>query len=121
MKKTITRRSSSREPPFGFAAAAEQSRPAIARRCWKRLGFEEEADARRANAGAGLRLSEGLHGEGRKYSNTPASSAARASSASGVGSPYVSGRTDNWIKVKTPVAPAVKREAEEDWGKLQWR
>ena len=32
-----------------------------------------------------------------------------------LGSPYRSGRTMNWIKVKNPKAPAVKREAEEDW------
>ena len=38
-----------------------------------------------------------------------------------VGSRYVSGRTDNWIKVKNPAAPAVRREAEEDWGKKRWR
>jgi hypothetical protein len=38
-----------------------------------------------------------------------------------LGSPYVSGRTGNWITVKNPAAPAVKREAEEDWGKIQWR
>jgi bifunctional non-homologous end joining protein LigD len=29
---------------------------------------------------------------------------------------YVSGRTPHWIKSKNPKAPAVKREAEEDWG-----
>jgi ATP-dependent DNA ligase len=33
-----------------------------------------------------------------------------------LGSPYRAGRTDEWIKVKNPAAPAVKREAEEDWG-----
>ena len=33
-----------------------------------------------------------------------------------VGSPYRAGRSDHWIKVKNPAAPAVKREAEEDWG-----
>src|ERR1700732_3885422 len=33
-----------------------------------------------------------------------------------LGSPYRAGRTDHWIKVKNPAAPAVKREAEEDWG-----
>jgi bifunctional non-homologous end joining protein LigD len=32
-----------------------------------------------------------------------------------LGSSYRSGRTMNWIKVKNPNAPAVKREAEEDW------
>jgi hypothetical protein len=30
-------------------------------------------------------------------------------------SPYRSGRSPHWIKVKNPKAPAVKREAEEDW------
>jgi ATP-dependent DNA ligase len=32
-----------------------------------------------------------------------------------LGSPYRGGRADCWIKVKNPAAPAVKREAEEDW------
>jgi bifunctional non-homologous end joining protein LigD len=34
-----------------------------------------------------------------------------------LGSPYISGRTRHWLKFKNPAAPAVKREAEEDWGK----
>jgi bifunctional non-homologous end joining protein LigD len=34
-----------------------------------------------------------------------------------LGSPYRSGRSDCWVKVKNPVAPAMKREAEEDWGR----
>ena len=33
-----------------------------------------------------------------------------------LGSPYRSGRSDHWLKIKNPAAPAVKREAEEDWG-----
>jgi bifunctional non-homologous end joining protein LigD len=32
-----------------------------------------------------------------------------------LGSPYRPGRSDCWIKVKNPNAPAVTREAEEDW------
>jgi hypothetical protein len=32
-------------------------------------------------------------------------------------SPYRSGRSPDWIKLKNPKAPAVKREAEEDWGR----
>ena len=32
---------------------------------------------------------------------------------------YRSGRSPDWVKSKNPQAPAVKREAEEDWG--QWR
>jgi bifunctional non-homologous end joining protein LigD len=32
-----------------------------------------------------------------------------------LGSTYRSGRSHDWIKIKNPAAPAVKREAEEDW------
>jgi ATP-dependent DNA ligase len=34
-----------------------------------------------------------------------------------LGSPYHSGRSAHWVKVTNPKAPAVKREAEEDWGR----
>ncbi len=34
-----------------------------------------------------------------------------------VGSPYRSGRAPHWVKVKNPNAPAVTREAEEDWSR----
>jgi ATP-dependent DNA ligase len=37
------------------------------------------------------------------------------------GSPYRSGHSRDWIKTKNPAAPAVRREAEEDWGKGRWR
>jgi bifunctional non-homologous end joining protein LigD len=33
------------------------------------------------------------------------------------GSAYRSGRMSDWIKCKNPESPAVKREAEEDWGR----
>jgi bifunctional non-homologous end joining protein LigD len=32
-------------------------------------------------------------------------------------SPYSSGRSPHWIKSKNPNAPAVRREAEEEWGR----
>ena len=32
-----------------------------------------------------------------------------------LGSTYRSGRSPDWLKFKNPQAPAVKREAEEDW------
>jgi ATP-dependent DNA ligase len=38
-----------------------------------------------------------------------------------LGSPYRSGRSRHWIKSKNPQHPAVKREAEEDWGRNRWR
>jgi bifunctional non-homologous end joining protein LigD len=34
-----------------------------------------------------------------------------------LGSHYRSGRSPDWLKFKNPDAPAVKREAEEDWGR----
>jgi ATP-dependent DNA ligase len=37
-----------------------------------------------------------------------------------LGSLYRSGRSPHWVKVKNPKAPAVKREAEEDWGSPRW-
>jgi len=38
-----------------------------------------------------------------------------------LGSPYRSGRFRYWVKSKNQQHPAVKREAEEDWGKERWR
>jgi hypothetical protein len=41
-----------------------------------------------------------------------------------LGSTSRSGRSTSWIKVENPKAPAVKREAEEDWGnkpRSRWR
>jgi bifunctional non-homologous end joining protein LigD len=32
------------------------------------------------------------------------------------GSPYVSGRSPHWLKLKNSNSAAVKREAEEEWG-----
>jgi ATP-dependent DNA ligase len=35
-------------------------------------------------------------------------------------SPYRSGCSDHWLKIKNRAAPAVTREAEEDWGDKLW-
>ena len=40
----------------------------------------------------------------------------KTSCPSARGSPYRFGRSPDWLKMKNPQAPAVKREAEEDWG-----
>jgi hypothetical protein len=37
-----------------------------------------------------------------------------------LGSPYRSGRSRDWLKMKNPNAPAAEREAEEDWGRERW-
>ena len=36
------------------------------------------------------------------------------------GSPYRSGRSPDWVKSKNPACEAVRREAEEDWGRKRW-
>jgi len=38
-----------------------------------------------------------------------------------LGSLYHSGRSRHWIKSKNLAAPAMKREAEEDWGRKRWQ
>ena len=37
-----------------------------------------------------------------------------------LGSTYRSGRVNDWLKIKNPAVPAVKQEAEEDWGATRW-
>jgi bifunctional non-homologous end joining protein LigD len=37
-----------------------------------------------------------------------------------LGSAYRSGRVDHWLKIKNPAAPAMRREAEEQWGSNRW-
>jgi hypothetical protein len=37
-----------------------------------------------------------------------------------LGSRYRSGRSPDWLKFKNPAAPAVKREAQEEWGSRRW-
>jgi bifunctional non-homologous end joining protein LigD len=36
-------------------------------------------------------------------------------------SAYRSGRSPDWLKMKNSNAPAVKRQAEEEWDKKKWR
>jgi ATP-dependent DNA ligase len=38
-----------------------------------------------------------------------------------LGSRYGGGRSRDWLKSKNPACEAVRREAEEDWGKACWR
>ena len=66
----------------------------------------------------GVRFNEHLeHPTGRSYSSTPARWALEGIVSKRLGSRYRSGRSPDWLKFKNPEAPAVKREAEEDWSK----
>jgi bifunctional non-homologous end joining protein LigD len=49
-------------------------------------------------------------------SGTPAKMGLEGIVSKRLGSPYRSGRSKDWLKMKSPDAPAVRREAEEDWG-----
>jgi hypothetical protein len=55
--------------------------------------------------------------DGETLCHAHVSSVSKASYRSALGSPYCSGRSRHLVKSKNPAAPAVKREAEEDWSK----
>ena len=46
--------------------------------------------------------------------------AVRGLCQSALAPPIARGRSPHWVKIKNPNAPAVKREAEEDWGSSRW-
>jgi bifunctional non-homologous end joining protein LigD len=68
-------------------------------------------------AGVGLQISEHLHGDGAEIFLHACALGCEGIVSKRLGSRYTSGRSESWIKVKNPAAPAVRREAEEDWGK----
>jgi bifunctional non-homologous end joining protein LigD len=71
-----------------------------------------------AKAGAGLRLNEHLeHNDGEVVFRHACKLRLERIVSRRKGSPYRSGRSPDWLKMKNPEAPAVKREAEEDWGR----
>ena len=64
----------------------------------------------------GIILNAHYEGDGAAIYKAACTSGCEGIVSKRLGSPYRSGRSDHWIKVKNPAAPAVKREAEEDWG-----
>jgi ATP-dependent DNA ligase len=65
----------------------------------------------------GLRLNEHLeHPEGDVVFRHACKMGLEGIVSKRLGSRYRSGRSPDWLKFKNPQAPAVKREAEEDWG-----
>jgi bifunctional non-homologous end joining protein LigD len=70
-----------------------------------------------ARAGPGLRLNEHLEEEGPVVFQHACKLGLEGIVSKRRDSSYRSGRSPHWIKSKNPNAPAVKREAEEDWGK----
>jgi bifunctional non-homologous end joining protein LigD len=69
----------------------------------------------------GLRLNEHLAHDGESVFRHACKLGLEGIVSKRLGSRYRSGRSKDWLKFKNPEAPAVKREAEEEWGKERWR
>jgi bifunctional non-homologous end joining protein LigD len=70
-----------------------------------------------AKAGPGIRFNEHIEGDGPTVFAHACKLGLEGIVSKRLGSPYRSGRSRHWVKSKNPKHPAVKREAEEDWGK----
>jgi bifunctional non-homologous end joining protein LigD len=68
----------------------------------------------------GITLNEHYEGDGATIYRHACSFGCEGIVSKRLGSPYRSGRVDDWLKIKNPASPAVKREAEEDWGNQRW-
>jgi bifunctional non-homologous end joining protein LigD len=70
-----------------------------------------------AKAGAGIRFNEHIEGDGPTVFAHACKMGLEGIVSKRKDSAYRSGRSPDWLKMKNPAAPAVKREAEEDWGR----
>jgi len=70
-----------------------------------------------AKAGLGLRFNKHLEGDGPTVFAHACKLGLEGIVSKRKDSAYRSGRSPDWLKMKNSDAPAVKREAEEDWGK----
>src|SRR5215469_14825967 len=68
-------------------------------------------------SGLGIVLNEHYQGDGEIIFNQACELGCEGIVSKRLGSLYRSGHSSHWVKVKNPKAPAVKREAEEDWGR----
>jgi len=66
----------------------------------------------------GLRLNEHLAHDGESVFRHACKMGLEGIVLKRLGSRYRSGRSPDWLKFKNPEAPAAKREAEEDWGRI---
>jgi bifunctional non-homologous end joining protein LigD len=103
-------------------ASGEDGRPSFDRIRYRRHDPLEVRKATLASvlakAGPGLRLNEHLeHEDGEVVFRHACQLGFEGIVSKRLGSPYHSGRSRDWLKMKNSAAPAVKREAEEDWGR----
>jgi bifunctional non-homologous end joining protein LigD len=73
-----------------------------------------------AKAGLGVRFNEHMEGDGETVFRHACKLGLEGIVSKRKDSPYRSGRSPDWLKMKNADAP-VKREEEEEWGKKKWR
>jgi bifunctional non-homologous end joining protein LigD len=73
-----------------------------------------------AKAGAGMQFNEHTDGDGETVFRHACKLGLDGIVSKRKDSAYRSGRSPDWFKMKNADAPAVKREADEDWGKERW-
>jgi bifunctional non-homologous end joining protein LigD len=74
-----------------------------------------------AKAGPGIRFNEHMEGDGEIVFRHACKLGLEGIVSKRKDSPYRSGRSPDWLKMKNAAAPAAKREAEEEWGRDKWR
>jgi bifunctional non-homologous end joining protein LigD len=74
-----------------------------------------------AKVGEGIQYNEHMKGDGETVFRHACKLGLEGIVSKRKDSLYRSGRSPDWLKMKNADAPAVKREAEEDWGKERWR
>jgi bifunctional non-homologous end joining protein LigD len=84
-------------------------------------GRKATLDILLSKAGSGIQFNEHMEGDGETVFRHACKLGLEGIVAKRKDSTYRSGRSPDWLKMKNTNAPAVKREAEEDWGKQRWR
>jgi bifunctional non-homologous end joining protein LigD len=74
-----------------------------------------------AKVGRGIRFNEHMEGDGETVFSHACKLGLEGIVSKRKDSAYRSGGSPVWLKMKNADAPAVKREAEEDWGKDRWQ
>jgi bifunctional non-homologous end joining protein LigD len=74
-----------------------------------------------AKAGPGIRFNEHMEGDGPTVFAHACKLGLEGIVSKRRDTAYRSGRSPDWLKMKNSNAPAVTREAEEDWGREKWR
>jgi bifunctional non-homologous end joining protein LigD len=70
-----------------------------------------------AGAGDGIALNTHFSGDGATIFQYACALGCEGIVSKRPGSHYRSGLVDHWLKIKNPLAPAVQREREEEWGR----